>query len=142
MPARQQAAAVQGRSPPASDSHPRGAVRNAQDAFTQEVNQKKLPMTKTIRIALLLAFLGSGATIVNGAQPSSYAGQEKREIKALSSEDVATYLEGKGMGLAKAAELNHYPGPVHVLALGSELGLTPDQRARTEMMFKKMETEP
>jgi Spy/CpxP family protein refolding chaperone len=98
-------------------------------------------MSKTLLSAFLLAFLGSGTTIVNGAQPSSYAGQEKREIKALSSEEVATYLEGKGTGLAKAAELNHYPGPAHVLALASELGLTPDQRVRTEILFKTMESE-
>ena len=45
------------------------------------------------------------------------------------------------MGLAKAAGLNHYPGPAHVLALATELGLTPDQRARTEKLFKSMETE-
>jgi Spy/CpxP family protein refolding chaperone len=98
-------------------------------------------MSKTLATAFLLTFLGSGATVVSGAQPSPYTGQEKREIKALSSEEVATYLEGKGTGMAKAAELNHYPGPAHVLALATELGLTPDQRARTDMLFKAMETE-
>ena len=36
------------------------------------------------------------------------------------------------MGLAKAAELNHYPGPAHVLTLATELALTPDQKARTD----------
>jgi Spy/CpxP family protein refolding chaperone len=98
-------------------------------------------MSKTLATAFLLTVLGSFASIVNAAQPSPYAGQEKREIKALSSEEVATYLEGKGMGLAKSAELNHYPGPAHVLALATELGLTPDQRARAEMLFKTMEAE-
>lgn len=98
-------------------------------------------MSHIVRTAFLSTFLGLGATMVSAAQPSSYVGQEKREIKALSSEGVATYLEGKGMGLAKAAELNHYPGPAHVLALASELGLTPEQRARTEMLFETMATE-
>jgi hypothetical protein len=65
---------------------------------------RKSTMSKTLAAAFLLTFLGSGATIANGAQPSPYAGEEKREIKALSSEEVATYLEGKGMGLAKVAE--------------------------------------
>ena len=98
-------------------------------------------MLKALATAFLLMFLSSGAAIANGAQLSSYAGQENRGTKALSAEEVATCLEGSGMGLGKAAELNQYPGPAHVLALGNELGLTPDQRARTEMLFKTMEIE-
>ena len=70
---------------------------------------------------------------------SPYAGQDARDIKALSPEEVADYLSGKGMGLAKAAELNGYPGPAHVLELASELGLTPEQRAATEALFQKMQ---
>jgi hypothetical protein len=35
---------------------------------------------------------------------SPYAGQEKREIKALSHEDIEGYLAGEGMGFAKAGE--------------------------------------
>ena len=69
---------------------------------------------------------------------SPYAGQEARDIKALSPEEVADYLSGKGMGLAKAAELNGYPGPAHVLELAAELGLTSEQRAATEALFQKM----
>ncbi|MBW2146214.1 MAG: hypothetical protein JRI22_04235 [Deltaproteobacteria bacterium] len=52
-----------------------------------------------------------------------YAGGERRSIKALSPELVQDYLNGKGMGLSLAAELNHYPGPAHVLELASELNL-------------------
>jgi hypothetical protein len=45
-----------------------------------------------------------------GAQSQSpYVGQEFREIKALSPQEISDYLSGKGMGLAKAAELNGYP---------------------------------
>ena len=58
-----------------------------------------------------------------------YAGQHEREIKALSAAEMRDYLDGKGMGYAKAAELNHYPGPAHALELASELGLTAEQRA-------------
>jgi hypothetical protein len=54
----------------------------------------------------------------------SYAGQQTRAIKALSSEDIAALRNGEGMGMAKAAELNGYPGPAHVLALAAQLGLT------------------
>ena len=42
------------------------------------------------------------------------------------------------MGLAKAAELNHYPGPKHVLELAKPLALSEDQRARTQAAFDAM----
>jgi hypothetical protein len=78
-----------------------------------------------------------GAT--NTTQAASYAGQESREIKALSAEDVQAYLSGKGMGLAKAAELNGYPGPSHVLALSLQLNLTAEQKKLTAAQFAAME---
>ncbi len=54
---------------------------------------------------------------------SPYAGEQSRSIKSLSKEDVADYIDGKGMGFAKAAELNGYPGPKHVLELAEQLAL-------------------
>jgi len=69
---------------------------------------------------------------------SPYAGQEVRDIKSLSPEDVNAYLSGKGMGMAKAAELNGYAGPRHVLELASELELTAQQRAQTEAIYSAM----
>jgi len=70
---------------------------------------------------------------------SPYAGQEFREIKTLSPQEISDYLSGKGMGLAKAAELNGYPGPAHVLELATQLHLTADQKAKTENLFKRMQ---
>jgi len=61
------------------------------------------------------------AGFASANQLSPYVGQEQREIKSLSPDEVKDYLAGKGMGLAKAAELNHYPGPAHVLELASQL---------------------
>jgi Spy/CpxP family protein refolding chaperone len=66
-------------------------------------------------------------------------GQEFREIKALSAQEISDYLAGKGLGLAKAAELNGYPGPAHVLELAAQLNLTADQKAKTEALFKRMQ---
>jgi Spy/CpxP family protein refolding chaperone len=71
---------------------------------------------------------------------ASYAGEEGREIKALSPQDVDAYLAGQGMGFAKAAELNGYAGPKHVLELASELSLTNEQRMRTEALFASMQS--
>jgi Spy/CpxP family protein refolding chaperone len=75
------------------------------------------------------------------AQPTPYAGQERREIKALSPGEIQDYLAGKGMGLAKAAELNRYPGPAHVLELADKLGLDEEQRVRSEAIFKAMQAQ-
>ena len=55
---------------------------------------------------------------------SDYVGEESREIKSLSPKDIAALKEGSGWGLAKAAELNGYPGPIHVLETVSYTHLT------------------
>jgi Spy/CpxP family protein refolding chaperone len=62
-------------------------------------------------------------------------------IKALSEEEVQGYLSGSGMGFAQAAELNHYPGPKHVLALAEPLQLSAEQRQQTQGIFEAMQAE-
>ena len=71
-------------------------------------------------------------------QTSPYAGQETRGIKALSQSEIDGYLNGEGMGYAKAAELNHYPGPRHVLDLSEQLALTSEQKTKTQKLFESM----
>jgi len=77
---------------------------------------------------LMIGILLLAATAANGEPAGPYEGQDQREIKALSAADIDGYLSGGGMGFALAAELNHYPGPKHVLDLADEMGLTRDQR--------------
>lgn len=60
------------------------------------------------------------------------------KITALSPEEVQGYLAGHGMGLAKAAELNHYPGPKHVLELADQLQLSSEQLNQTQNLFDQM----
>lgn len=57
---------------------------------------------------------------------------------SLTAEQVAELLAGDGMGLAKAAELNHYPGPKHVLELANELALTTEQQSRVAGIRSEM----
>ena len=86
----------------------------------------------------------AGLTLISAASaaPSApYAGQQQRAIKALSTEEIESYLAGKGAGLAKAAELNHYPGPKHVLELAGELQLSDAQKSRTQAIFDAMQKE-
>jgi hypothetical protein len=72
---------------------------------------------------------------------SPYAGQEARDIKALSPEEIEDLQAGRGMGLALAAELNGYPGPRHVLDLARALQLTSEQLRRTSGLFEAMQVE-
>lgn len=89
------------------------------------------------RIAASLAvLLLTGAAAAD--TPSPYAGQQTRAIKALSPEDVAGLRAGDGMALAKAAELNRYPGPRHVLDLAAPLGLTARQKSDSEAIHAAM----
>ena len=93
------------------------------------------------RAATSLLVMGMSFFSAGGfaSESSPYSGEEQREIKALSDSDIAGLLSGKGMGYAKAAELNGYPGPAHVLELTEELSLTVDQRAKSQAIFDKME---
>ncbi len=75
------------------------------------------------------------------AQHTPYAGQHNRQIKALSSQDIQSYLSGQGMGFAKAAELNRYPGPKHVIEHAEALHLTENQRTQTQIIFDAMRQE-
>lgn len=88
--------------------------------------------------ALLL--IGVASLIASPVQAADipYAGQQARPIKALSDEDIAALRKGEGMGMAKAAELNGYPGPKHVLDLAQHLQLTDAQRRDVQAVFDRM----
>lgn len=77
-----------------------------------------------------------------GAQNEKpYSGFEQRTIKALSEQRIADLRSGRGMTLALAAELNGYPGPLHVLENAEALKLTPRQQDRTKALFASMKSE-
>jgi Spy/CpxP family protein refolding chaperone len=60
---------------------------------------------------------------------------------ALSPEEVQQYLSGAGMGYARPAELNSFPGPMHVLELADKLSLNADQRAATKRLMDEHKAE-
>lgn len=93
-------------------------------------------MKSTILASAILATAFTAAWAQHGQSP--YVGQESRAIKSLSSAEIKQLLNGEGMGLAKAAELNGYPGPKHVLELAEPLKLTAAQIAFTEAIFRTM----
>jgi hypothetical protein len=78
--------------------------------------------------AVTAATAPAGAIAAAGAETKNpYAGQERRTVKALSADEIEGLREGAGLGFAKSAELNSYPGPLHALDLAGELGLTAAQ---------------
>src|SRR5690625_7642314 len=73
-------------------------------------------MNKKITVILTtLLMMLAGQSLASESSP--YAGEETREIKALSKSQIAGLLAGKGMGYGKSGELYGYPGPAHVLEI-------------------------
>jgi Spy/CpxP family protein refolding chaperone len=91
------------------------------------------------RLLILLWITFSPAALAQSQQP--YAGLEGRSIKALSEQQIADLRAGRGMGLALAAELNGYPGPMHVLEMADALDLSDQQRAKMQELFTAMKAE-
>jgi len=76
--------------------------------------------------------------MLNAQTQSHHSSETGNEIKTLTSEQIKNYLNGEGMGLAKTAELNHFPGPKHVLDLAKELKLSQTQIDSTKKIFDLM----
>ena len=83
----------------------------------------------------------TSAAVVNDSPAQPYAGLQARTISALAPEKVEDLLAGRGSGYALAAELNHYPGPTHVLQMANELSLTLDQERIVHDIFAAMKKE-
>lgn len=112
--------------------------------------------TSSFILTLLLASLVSSpaaaqdhghATRTNDPKAASappvlpYAAMMDRRVKALSDRQVADLRAGRGMGLALPAELNGYPGPLHVLELADALQLSHEQRLRTTQLVGAMKAQ-
>jgi Spy/CpxP family protein refolding chaperone len=94
---------------------------------------------KSFLLGTVLLVIGSGAAFAQSQQP--YTGLQARPLKALSEAQIADLRAGRGMTLALAAELNGYPGPLHVIELADALALTPDQRTRMQALYQAMKAE-
>lgn len=92
-------------------------------------------MTRILLVTLLVV-----ATAATGSAtlPSPYAGERNRPIKSLDSATIQALQNGEGHGMALVGELNHYPGPRHVLAMASHLGLTDAQKLATQRVYDEM----
>lgn len=99
-------------------------------------------MTTTTVLGLFL-WIGSIAAAPASAQhhhhqASPYAHTRSSDVPTLTPDEVRRLRNGEGMGLARPAELNRFPGPKHLLELASELDLHPAQVRRIEAIHEKM----
>ncbi len=95
-------------------------------------------MMKPITLAGILCLAAPSLAAAADPLHQPYGGQDDRAISSLSAKDIEDISNGRGWGLAKPAELNGYPGPLHVLELKDQLQLSPGQRAKTKAIFAKM----
>jgi hypothetical protein len=109
-----------------------------------DLKQEPSMVASRLAAALTLVLAASPALAQHQhpqASSTPYAGLDKRGIKALSEQQIADLRAGRGMGLALAAELNGYPGPIHVLELADRLRLSDQQQTRIRELTEAMKAE-
>ena len=97
-------------------------------------------MRIAVQLALILALIPVSAAAQHaGHQHAGGAPSEgHRRAQACLDEFEAVVQEGRGFGMAFAADQHGYPGPMHVLELKERLGLTPEQEARIRGLIEAM----
>ena len=92
-------------------------------------------MTTSITLGIALLFSGGAA-----AQHGTGGGPPPHQMLAqtCTTEFEKTVGEGRGFGMAFAADQQGYPGPLHVLELKDRLKLTADQEAKVQAMLAAM----
>jgi predicted outer membrane protein len=93
----------------------------------------------TIAILLLAAVPGSAQDQLT----SPYRQQAAAGLRGLDEREIAELKAGAGMRLARAAELNSYPGPRHVLDAieAGKLAASSEQRERVQQVFNAMSSD-
>lgn len=77
------------------------------------------------------------------AAPSGHNGASGSEIFGLGPDEIAELRSGQGMGQARVADVQGYPGPRHVLDAekAGELQLSGEQAARVQEIYRSMASE-
>ncbi len=92
-----------------------------------------------VAVVLTAMLITASGALAADQAPKPYAGQQARDVSTLSAKDIEDLYAGRGWGLAKPAELNGYPGPLHVLELASELQLSEGQKKKVQEIFDRMQ---
>jgi Spy/CpxP family protein refolding chaperone len=88
-------------------------------------------------IVATAGLLGTASSVSWGQHGHGHEGGHQA-AEACSTEFDKVVGEGRGFGLAFAADQNGYPGPLHVLELKDRLKLTADQEAKAQALLHAM----
>ena len=89
--------------------------------------------------AVGLAGLTAGTTVTRAQHAHGGAGAQGHQVaQTCASEFEKVVGEGRGFGLAFAADQHGYPGPMHVLERKDRLKLTADQEAKARELMHAM----
>src|SRR5689334_22194907 len=83
------------------------------------------------------ALFTAASSVSWGQHEHGHAGGHQA-AEACSAEFDKVVAEGRGFGMAFAADQNGYPGPLHVLELKDRLQLTVDQETRMRALLEAM----
>src|SRR5438034_4982269 len=97
-------------------------------------------MRASLVLALTLALLPLSAAAQHAGHQHTPGAPSEGHLKAQACLDEfdAVVRDGRGFGLAFAADQHGYPGPLHVLELKDRLGLDPTQEARIRALLHAM----
>lgn len=98
-------------------------------------------ITISLAICGIFIFMAQIKAADNTHLHSPYAGEQNRKIKTLSPDDIQQLSDGRGWGLAKAAELNGIPGPAHLLEMKNEIALSNEQIEKIQRLFDEMKNQ-
>jgi hypothetical protein len=95
---------------------------------------RRLSVTAAVVTALVTLAAAAGAQHGRGGAGAS--GHQAAQACLTEFEKVVG--EGRGFGMAFAADQNGYPGPMHVLELRERLKLSPDQETKARELMHAM----
>ena len=96
-------------------------------------------MMRGILVWTMMLFI-AGTAVAQDSLLSPYRASGSGDVRGLTRQEIADLEAGRGMGLARAAELSGYPGPRHVLdaAQAGRLQLSADQARQLQQVFDGM----
>jgi len=104
--------------------------------------RRRWPQILMSMAPVVVGLLAAGSSVSWG-QPGHggehEGGHQAAQACAVEFDNVVG--EGRGFGMAFAADQNGYPGPMHVLELKDRLTLTADQEARAQALMHAMFSE-
>jgi Spy/CpxP family protein refolding chaperone len=101
---------------------------------------RRLVWTTALTVTLA-GFFGYAALTSGQHDHGGGQAQGHQAAQACATEFDKVVGEGRGFGLAFAADQNGYPGPMHVLELKDRLKLTADQEAKMQQLMHAMFSE-